>query len=279
MVNEDVSRFGCTRRLIILHMPTQPHSNKLVLQKKQEGAKFYEKDSGKYTDIQAVFHHWWCFAKPNVTFVQLVLRKTEFAIGEDAAVDVICDNAKSQLKIDYTVAQLIKRSWHKVANPPDPSGKTEPFSIFEDEQIVLTDGVNQQKYGCWSEKYKEFTLRVHIPNLELYSGIQDKVPDIDSDDEDAVFNVHNDEKEYLGKALSPTTNTELVRISYSLRYYVNFVGKGDSPFSTEIPVKIVSNPVAEKESNDRFAKKPRGWLPLTSPEQIMRLEDQQEYNA
>jgi hypothetical protein len=37
--------------LIILHMPTEPHSNKLVLQKKHEGAKFYEKDSGKYTDI------------------------------------------------------------------------------------------------------------------------------------------------------------------------------------------------------------------------------------
>jgi len=31
MVNEEVSRFGCTRRLIMLHMPTQPHSNKLVL--------------------------------------------------------------------------------------------------------------------------------------------------------------------------------------------------------------------------------------------------------
>jgi len=73
--------------------------------------------------------------------------------------------------------------------------------------------------------------------------------------------------------LSPTTATDLVRINYSLRFYINFTGKGDSPYSTELPVKIVSNPQAEKESNDRFAKKPRGWLPLTSPQQVMKLKD------
>ena len=74
-------------------------------------------------------------------------------------------------------------------------------------------------------------MRVHIPHTELYSGIQDNIPDQDSDDEDRIFDVHDDEKQYLAKALSPTTNTELVRISYALRFYVNFVGKGDSPFS------------------------------------------------
>jgi hypothetical protein len=37
-------------------------------------------------------------------------------------------------------------------------------------------------------------MRVHIPNTELYSGIQDNIPDQDSDDEDRVFDVHDDEK-------------------------------------------------------------------------------------
>lgn len=59
---------------------------------------------------------------------------------------------------------------------------------------MLTDGVGQQKYGVWSNKYKEFTLRVHVPNFEIYSGIQDGIPDQDSDDEDKVFDVHDDEK-------------------------------------------------------------------------------------
>ena len=55
-----------------------------------------------------------------------------------------------------------------------------------------------------------------------------------------------------------------------------------SPYTSELPITIVSSTTAEKVSIDRFDKKPRGWLPLSSPQQVVNIQskpiDLEAYN-
>ena len=159
------------------------------------------------------------------------------------------------------MTEVVKRSNFIVENPV---GSEEPVKHFKDEQIVLRD---KSKYGCWSNKYKEFTIRVTVPKFELYSKIVGDVPEYDSDNEneEQLFDVHRDEEQFLGRALTPSTKTELIQINFAIRFYAVFEGRGISEPTNEVPITICQNPAADKLSNHRYDKKPRGWLPLEAP--------------
>ena len=118
-----------------------------------------------------------------------------------------------------------------------------------------------------------------VPKNEPYSRVVNDVPEFDSDDEDhakQLFDVHKDEDQFLGRSLSTTTKTELIEINYAIRFYAAYEGKGISAPTAEIPITICQNPAAEKLSNHRYDKKPRGWLPLEAPTQHVYLPKSKE---
>jgi hypothetical protein len=81
-----------------------------------------------------------------------------------------------------------------------------------------------------------------VPKIEPYSRVVSDVPEFDSEDEhneEALFDVHKDEEQFLGRSLSTTIHTELIEINYAIRYYAFFESRGVSPPSSEIPITIV----------------------------------------
>ena len=68
---------------------------------------------------------------------------------------------------------------------------------------------DRSKYGCWNNKYKEFTLRCKVPLFEPFTKI---IGYLDEDNGDALFDIHKDEEQFCGRSLSPTTDTDLVQI-------------------------------------------------------------------
>lgn len=244
-------------------MPTKPHSSSksLIPQKREKGADIgYSSNKALVTNIEKNFITCFCLS-PQASWVQLCLRKDEFHIGEEFHVDITCENSKCKYPISHFVTEIVKRSDFTVENPP---GSQELDKHFKDEQIVLRD---KSKYGCWGNKFKEFTIRVVVPKYEPYSRVVNDVPEFDSEDEhdDQLFDVHKDEEQFLGRSLSTTTKTDLIEINYAIRYYAVFEGGGTTAPTNDIPIKIVQNPAAEKMSNHRYDKKPRGWLPLEAP--------------
>jgi len=140
---------------------------------------------------------------------------------------------------------VIKRSSYKVEN-----NKDDPFAeesnadnrTIKDEQIVMRD---KSKYGCWGNKYKEFTINVKVPHLEDYSKVVGSAKPRNDEEEDAGFDVHEDEELNCAKMLSCSTVTELITVQYFLRFYAQYEHVGISAVTREIPIKLVSNPAHE----------------------------------
>jgi len=132
---------------------------------------------------------------------------------------------------------------------------------------------DKSKYGCWSNKYKEFTIKVKVPQLESYSKVVGEMKARSDEEEEAGFDVHADEESACAKMLSSSTETELIKIDYFLRFSAYYESQGFSKLTRDIPITLVSNPAHAQTSAFRYTEKPRGWLPLTSPEQIIKLPE------
>ena len=182
-LDEENSNFGCCRCLIILKLPTQPHSKDKILipQRRATGAGLaYTANEDLTANIETHFTSCFCLSTQS-SFVQLALRKTEFHVGETFQVDITCENSKCKYQISHFITELVKRSTFRVdtnveqespfdaeANTIQLEGDKNPNRTFTNEQIVMRD---RSKYGCWGKKYKEFTISVKVPQFEPYSRI------------------------------------------------------------------------------------------------------------